>query len=578
MIGGRLLRRRIPVLAPIVVGLLALAIVVGPGRVPEESAPRSYQVALHLHGSSSEGTASMRLQTLRAVEHGYDALWWTDHDWRLARHTHFGELDFRQRKAIECIDVPDRGAVWSREGRCVEKGWRVVQREGPGRIVQDSPACEGLALEAGPSTEGASRRIALVGQSGRWKAFLGARPEIALEAEFEEEGASAILEIFLSEHPDLAGSGTARPVLTYRLGGEGAPGSVDADLRNARGTVRLRPERDLEEAGIPGGADHSIVQVEIAVEAAAGGRGSLCLQRLSLQASASPGERLEARREIARGLRETMGIPQFLGLEVSYGYHLLALFPGDHTLPDFSEHPSGPGGEEAVCWIESQGGLAVLAHPFGAGIDSKGRETRKEQHRRVALDQRLFGASILEVGYRQRVGDLAEHLALWDNLLSRGEQVVGIGTNDSHEGDRGWSGGNDFATWIWSADDSSGALLAGLREGRVYFGPARFDGEVELLVDGVPQMGGLVGSRGTDSIPVEARISGAPPGSELRWIVNGHLHSEQPMPGEAIADELVVSRQRTSFVRVEVWRGQEPVVFSNPVFLSDRRKRGRCGE
>ena len=45
-----------------------------------------YSMQLHLHGSMSEGSGSMRGANIRAKEAGVDILWWTDHDWRMAYH------------------------------------------------------------------------------------------------------------------------------------------------------------------------------------------------------------------------------------------------------------------------------------------------------------------------------------------------------------------------------------------------------------------------------------------------------------------------------------------------------------
>jgi hypothetical protein len=41
-------------------------------------------MAMHLHGSFSEGTASMDAHLQQAQRLGVDVLWWTDHDFRVA--------------------------------------------------------------------------------------------------------------------------------------------------------------------------------------------------------------------------------------------------------------------------------------------------------------------------------------------------------------------------------------------------------------------------------------------------------------------------------------------------------------
>jgi predicted metal-dependent phosphoesterase TrpH len=50
-------------------------------------------MAMHLHGSFSEGTASMDAHLKQAQRLGVDVLWWTDHDFRVAA------LGYRRRSA-----------------------------------------------------------------------------------------------------------------------------------------------------------------------------------------------------------------------------------------------------------------------------------------------------------------------------------------------------------------------------------------------------------------------------------------------------------------------------------------------
>ena len=55
---------------------------------------RPYSVQMHLHGSMSEGSGSMRGANVQAKRLGLDVLWWTDHDWRIAYHTYADGYDF----------------------------------------------------------------------------------------------------------------------------------------------------------------------------------------------------------------------------------------------------------------------------------------------------------------------------------------------------------------------------------------------------------------------------------------------------------------------------------------------------
>lgn len=537
---------------------------------------RPFKVALHVHGSFSEGTAAMRMQATRAGESGYDALWWTDHDWRLARHTHLGRVDFTTiDDPKDCVRVAPRGAAWSPDRRCIDRRWSEDpgRSNGSGVVGTDVADCAGLAIQVAAAPTGSRRVVDLDAEGGRLKAALAAEPTLVVSGSFSGSEASGWLEILLSEHPLPESGGAFRPKLRYRLGGESPTtenGVIErvSDLAPGGGRIELDLARELARGNVPGGLDHSLAGVSFVVEGAPSGHGRLCLESLELTTAATPRQALERRAGIAADLESELGVRQHSGLELSYSHHLVALLPSGHELPDFERHPHGMEGVEAVRWIHRQGGVAVYAHPFGAGQDlTPSRADRLKQRWDLAVGSRIFGADLLEVGYRQRVLGLAEHLELWDRLLDAGQRVVAVGTNDSHDGGAGWTTGNDFATWVWAADTTDEELLRGLREGRAFFGPTAFRGAVDLLMAGRPVMGSVL-SRQSGAVEIEARVAGAS-GATLRWVVDGRVRREVITgQGSSTADQrLRVESPR--FVRLEVWRDGAPVVFSNPVFFGD---------
>ena len=74
------------------VGMAALYFAARMSSAPENLHP--YSVQMHLHGSMSEGSGSMRGANVQAKKIGLDVLWWTDHDWRMAYHTYADGYDF----------------------------------------------------------------------------------------------------------------------------------------------------------------------------------------------------------------------------------------------------------------------------------------------------------------------------------------------------------------------------------------------------------------------------------------------------------------------------------------------------
>ena len=86
---------------------IAFAAVLGAAWFAQRSASapenlKAVSVQMHLHGSMSEGTGSMRGANVQAKKLNLDVLWWTDHDWRIAYHTYADGYDF------EADDLSDR--------------------------------------------------------------------------------------------------------------------------------------------------------------------------------------------------------------------------------------------------------------------------------------------------------------------------------------------------------------------------------------------------------------------------------------------------------------------------------------
>ena len=75
------------------------------------------------------------------------------------------------------------------------------------------------------------------------------------------------------------------------------------------------------------------------------------------------------------------------------------------------------------------------------------------------VEHGLFGADLLEVGYRDRGGHpLEDHLWVWDRLADAGLRPVGIGVSDSHGGVGSWSSDpHNFVPWIFAAQPARGA-------------------------------------------------------------------------------------------------------------------------
>src|SRR5262249_43344870 len=142
-------------------------------------------------------------------------------------------------------------------------------------------------------------------------------------------------------------------------------------------------------------------------------------------------------------------------------------------------------------------------HMFGAARESgvtRSKPPREPETRESILaelwESRVFGADILEVGYRQRGGrPLEDHLWVWDELGRRGLFLVGTGVSDSHGGtEQRWrTAPNNFLSWIYARSPEKADLIEGMRAARVFFGDiVLFDGSVDLVSGRGHRMGRIV--------------------------------------------------------------------------------------
>jgi hypothetical protein len=105
---------------------------------------RAYGVQLHLHGSMSEGRASMRAHAEAAsrLDGAVDVLWWTDHDWRMAAHGYVERFDFEEGlEAFDSVPAPLRAPQW--DGRETPPEWRNSGSEGGGEGSEGGEGGEG---------------------------------------------------------------------------------------------------------------------------------------------------------------------------------------------------------------------------------------------------------------------------------------------------------------------------------------------------------------------------------------------------------------------------------------------------
>lgn len=566
-------------------------------------AERPYSVQLHVHGSFSEGIGSIDSHSHEASEVAVDVIWWSDHDFRIATYGHastFGFEDWtepmppqpettqhrRRRLARKRLEPAARNASLRGEAELVTGDAREGERSLRLRLVGASPAFE-------------TYRFTLAADRNLFKRPLASEVTLLLSVFPEEIGPDAriAIDVGLSEHPPRAGLPLAPYHLRYLLDPQGGEPARDGITFVVPVAVRPGEWNDLalpvSRDAVRGfsfihGEDNSLANVSIAVEARGGHEVRARFDDFRIEQELS-GPAAFARQAslIDAVARDYPSVKQLQGVEISWMSSHLNEFSVDTKLLDYdalraeAKASSAPGDEgkslrerltrRAVEQVHARGGLVSYNHMFGAMQPGATAKLTREEVLENLLANRVFGADILEVGYRERGGRiLDDHLWVWDRLAEHGLFLVGTGVSDTHGGPRQrWrTSENNFVSWIYARSPAKADLLEGLRAGRVYFGDrVLFDGTLDLTAGRGARMGRIVLSdRPNDEVRVT--IDGLDPGDVVHVIASGETVASSAVPGSRYDERFSVTLADAlpTTVRIRVDGADGGVkVLSNPI-------------
>jgi hypothetical protein len=182
-------------------------------------------------------------------------------------------------------------------------------------------------------------------------------------------------------------------------------------------------------------------------------------------------------------------------------------------------------------WVWNQGAFPVLAHPHWSGFASD----------ELAALEGLRALEIFNYGCA-RENDKGHALAYWDDVLGRGQTLLGVAADDSHWRDSDFGGG-----WVMVQAEarSAASIVDGLRQGRFYStcGPHLLDIQLDgnhLLVRTTPAVA-------------------------VFWIGAGRLGwSRHARAGETLASAEFKLKGRPAWARVEVCDSAGRWAWSNP--------------
>ncbi len=545
---------------------------------------------LHLHGSLSEGTASMADHARDAELTGVDVLWWTDHD---GGYLH---PDY----VFEVLDFDDGDTVAE-----VEHVYA-----GPGEV--------GFALDDATFVDGlwSGEVLAGIGPDGSygWRLEgIGGEPLLPRDAEWSFSLGKTWASMLLSDielsfwlYPrsiDRIGPGDLFLTIPFSSNMNGGSFYDDHDtlvfywsptdwsVLSDEHTVYVPIDApadnwthvtfnlsEIAAERLPRGVDQHMEAPRFRIQASLGHQASFDIDDFRLH-GAYLGEELRDRQ---RDYLDAMpyAVEHLVGTEISaFGQatHLNAYGSSVPFLPYDTEEMLP---ETAVQFVHDHGGIVSYNHMFGTGSapdDLFELPLSAEEALADLLDVGVYGVDLLEVGYRQRVFELAEFLTVWDALGAEGYWITGIGSSDLHNVVTYLESENNFVTWVASSSSHEEDLLWELKRGAAWFGdPTVFPGgDVRAQLRAVTSratMGQVVvGATAPEYVRLD--VNPVQAGWYVRWIVDG----EPAGPDHAVMSDghfranALINPAGGKVVRFEVYEDldEPPVLLSNPIYFVD---------
>ncbi len=557
----------------------------------QPAGPSPYLIDLHLHGSLSERAGTMANHVNEAVAAGYDGLWWTDH----MERTFSAAFVHRVRFEGNLDGEP-------RAGGALPNGSFTLAESAPGisalNFRSDNPL-EGSSYarlevntESGADWSTASLDYGSRQLTHRISLFAAPHLRVHLRTRRAQGETGAIVRAVFSSKPDGISREGIPFVLEYF-----APESVlpPPGENTVRVPVVGLPEHGWGEADLdlaadafaawPSGPDLGLRDLSIVLHARQGGERELDLDdfRMELE-GATDLDLLRAQRDFVRQ-NYSQSLFHEVGMEIAGpddpldeadADHLISLFPGD--IPELLYLTAGSQQsldypQSGVDWIQSRGGVAILAHVFGPVLppEEVSPAVASERAQRI-LAARAWGADAVEVGYPLRGRPLAAHVQVWDELSAARVYVTGVGVSDNHTVQPWPLFTNRMGSWLRAPSSAAPDLCAAVKAGDVFFGDAHlFSPTGDFLLDEAGEafrMGDVVPTA-PRTVFFRARVTGARPGDFFVMLHNGaEIGRGSGFTGTGGQAVMPIAIEAGDWVRVEIrGPGEQPILFANPIYF-----------
>lgn len=576
--------------------LLSLALLLGAWSAPPLG-DSPYLMALHLHGSLSEGSSNMDQHISQAMFHGYDGIWWTDHGGRQQSFLdhNYVPLDGHYRSIQHTEENLPSSAIMVNDASGIGSATFLAQGQSGGTH------CLEIALDAQLLPNWQRMSFVYDAPNGWDHTSLLAEPHVYLDfnpvSRRNEAGIMVKLE-FSAEADGLTSDGVPR-ILELQIGPGQLPDPkpgiprVSLPVPNASGWGTLDLDiADLAAAHWGVAPDLAFTSFSIHFFARNDGRVKAQLDEFRLEMKGFSGADIfRAQRDLLESRYAALPLVQHVGMEVggpmeqeSLQYstrdHLIALF---ETFPDELEafrdgtQASLDYPKSGVSWIEEQGGVAILAHIFGASGERENADFEYPgQIVERLIEHGVWGATGMEVGYPSRGRPLSDHILAWDLVSEAGYFVTGVGSTDNHSVLPWNLKINRWATWVKSETTQPASQIKAIRQGQVFFGdPHYFATDGNLLMEersGAYRMGNVVPTAGGVE-QIKIAVEGAHDGDTLVFLRNGRIQKEWTFTESSMVVHKQQMVQPGDWVRVEVRNSDGGIyLLSNPIYYIETGK------
>ncbi len=211
--------------------------------------------------------------------------------------------------------------------------------------------------------------------------------------------------------------------------------------------------------------------------------------------------------------------------EIGECYHIVGL-----GLREPAAAPKQPTVGEALAWIEQQGGVSVMAHPYWLGLTYRDLVNREQP---IGLE--VYNAVC------EFLNAKGASSAVWDDVLTRGRHWWGLGVDDAHAAEQAGK------SWVMVKAEAltSEAIMQALREGAFYSTTGPLIEEVEVGEE------------------IRVRTS---PVQQINFMADSwHGRPTLAPAGETICEAVFTPRGDERYLRIEVCDAEGRRAWTNPV-------------